>query len=402
MNNLSISGFRGINARAEPERIHALPSRDEPLVELAAALNIDIDDSGRAARRAGQTLQVAASAPHSLWSNGEVCLYVQDGVMYRLSEAMSATAIAAGLAATPVAYAEANGRIYHANGVTGACYDQGRVRSWGINLAAADAAASATSGNLPAGIYQFAMTIMRADGQESGTGLAKRIDLGADSGLTFSWSVPADPDLTHAALYLSHPNGEQLYQAAVVPLAQGSYTYTGGARTLELATQWLDKPPVGSALCAYNGRIYIAVGDALYATAPLSYEHCDLRDWRAFDGSQIRLLAPVQAGLFVGTARAIYFLAGASFADQQLLKKVDCAAIAGTVQLADAAVATGNAQLAGTRVALFACAAGVLMGLPDGSLHNLTRERYALAAATSGAALVRTGAATQYLLSTTP
>jgi hypothetical protein len=400
-NQVSISGFRGIDTVAAPERVRALPTREHPLVDLVEAVNIDLDDTGRAARRAGQTL-VASGATHSLWSNGQVCLFVRSGLMYRMSETFALTAIAGGLADATVSYAEANDRIYHANGVTSAVYEQGRVRSWGIRMELADAAASATSGNLPAGIYQFAMTLLRADGQESGTGLAKRIDLGEGSGLTFSWSVPADTDLTHAALYLSHPNGETLYQAAVVPVEDGSYTYTGGPRSLELATQWLDKPPVGSVLCAYKGRLYIAVDDVLYATSPLSYEHCDLRDFRAFDGSQVRLLAPVEGGIFVGTARAIYFLAGADFAEHSLVKKADCPAIAGTVQLADGAIVTGNEQLAGMVVALLATRDGVLLGLPDGSVQNLTQQHHELPAATTGCAVLRTGAATQYLLCTTP
>jgi hypothetical protein len=401
MNTVSIGRFRGLDAHNAPERVASLPTREQPVVDLVEAVNIDIDDSGRALRRAGQTLRVAGAA-HSLWSNGQVCLYVRDGLMYRLSDTFASTALAGGLADAQVSYAEANGRIYHANGVTSAVYDAGRVRSWGIRAELADAAATATSGALPAGIYQFAMTLLRSDGQESGTGLAKRIDLTEGSGLTFSWSVPSDPDLTHAALYLSHPNGETLYQAAVVPVEEGGYLYTGGTRSLELATQWLDKPPVGSVLCAYKGRIYIAVGDVLYATAPLSYEHCDLRDYRAFDGSEIRLLAPVEGGIFVGTARALYFLAGANFADHALVKRADSPVIRGTAQLADAALVTGNDQLAGTVVALLATADGVLLGLPDGNLQNLTHERYDMPAATSGCAIVRSGAATQYLLSTTP
>jgi hypothetical protein len=402
MNFVTISGFRGIDTIAEPERLHSLPSKEQALVDLCEAVNIDVDDTGRVSRRAGQTMEVEVDAPHSLWSNGDVCLYVQDGLMYRLSEAFASVAIAGGLADTPVSYVEANDRIYHANGVTSAVYEQGRVRSWGIAVSLADAAASATSGDMPAGIYQFAMTLLRSDGQESGTGLAQRIDLAEGSGITFSWSVPSDRDIAYAALYLSQPNGETLYRAVVVPVEAGTTTYTGGPRSLELATQWLDKPPVGSVLCPYNGRIYIAVGGVLYATAPLSYEHCDLRDYREFDGSEIRLLAPVSTGIFVGTARGLYFLSGASFADNALVKKADAAAIAGTAQVADAGVVTGEPQLAGTRAALMATQDGIFLGLPDGSVQNLSFERYALPAATSGCAIVRTGAATQYLLSTTP
>lgn len=399
MKNLKINGFRGINNVDAAERVQSLPSKDQPLIELVEATNVDIDDSGRLSRRAGQELKIAGAA-HSLWSNGEVCLFMQGGLLHWMNAAYGSAAISSGWSGDAMSYVDVNGVVYMTDNFGAAALDGGGMRSWGIPIGDADVAASATSGNMEAGIYLFVMTLLREDGFESGAGLAKRIDLTDGQGIAFSWSVPSDPSIMRANLYVTQPNGETLFLAATVNIEAGSYTYTGGQRSLPLNTQWLDAPPSGSALAAYRGRIYIAKDDVVFATAPVGYEYCDRRDYRAFDGSEVRVLAPVESGLFVGTASKVYFLRGASFADQELVTKMDCGAIRGSVVIADGDVATGRAELSGIKVALFATTEGIVMGLPDGSLQNMTQDRYDMIEATSAAAILRKGQATQYLLAT--
>src|SRR4051794_25475570 len=98
MKDVSINGFAGISNKLTAERIQGIPAKDAPLVDLAEAVNVDIDNSGKVWRRSGQTLQ-SAGAAHSLWSEDRIgiCLYVRDGMMYRLNEDMTSTALAAGL-----------------------------------------------------------------------------------------------------------------------------------------------------------------------------------------------------------------------------------------------------------------------------------------------------------------
>jgi hypothetical protein len=393
-----LTGFRGVVNTEAAERLQALPSRDDPLVDLADAVNVDIDDTGRISRRGGQTMLIPGSA-HSLWADGEHCLFVQDGTMYRLDRDMVPAAVALGLDELPMAYVGVGNRVYHSNGNVSAVYENGYVRSWGIDLKATGVSASATTGTLPAGAYLFAMTLLREDGQESGTGLAGRIDLPNNAGVEFGWEVPRDPSLVRAVLYLTEADGETLFKAMEADVTLGRAIYTGGPRALPLATQWLDKPPSGQALALFKGRIYIASGEILFATTALSYEHCDLRDYRAIDGSRILLLAPVEGGLFVGTEQAIWFLGGASFADNALVRKLDGPPIPGTLVSGDLGDILGNEQMAGQRAVMFTTSQGVVLGLPDGSLMNLTVDTYRLPKATVGAAMLRTGRMHQYLLS---
>lgn len=395
---LTLKRFAGIANRQRPEEIRSYPSQTSADIDLADAHNVDIDNTLRLSRRAGQTMKLPGTAIHSLWSNGALCLYVANGVMYRLNDDFSTTPLAAGLSDAPMSYLDLNGRVYHSDGKHSAVVDEGRVRGWGIGIDQIVVNARPLAGNLPAGTYQYAMTLLREDGQESGAGLATRIDLPEGSGIQFSWVVPADPAITHAALYLTQPNGETLLQAVVADVEQGEYLYTGGPRALPLASQWLDAPPPGQALAYYRGRIYIAGDEVLYATAPLAYEHCDLRDFLAFDGSRIQLVAAVDGGLFVGTMEAVYFVAGGTLATASRTLRLQVGAVPGSVAYGDGEAVTGRKELSGQQVVLFATEEGIVMGLPDGTLTQLTRDRYVMPATGTGCALFEPGLFSRYLL----
>lgn len=390
MPDFKIKRFAGVR--------NTLPAEQLKPDDLTAAVNVELDNGGRAARRPGQTL-LLPGATHSLYADGELCLFVQGEGMYQLNPDYSTRLVALGLTDDPVTYVTVAKRTYHSNGRTTGVYDDGRVRAWGMSVDHIAIAAEVIPGPMPGGTYLFAMTWLRSDGLESGTGLVARIDLPEGSGLRFSWAIADDPYVQTAAIYLSAVNSETLYRALLVDMEQETVDYLDGPRLLPLATQWLDKPPAGQCLAHYRGRIYIAVGPYLYATAALGYEWCDLRDYFAFDGSTITVLASVDNGLFVGTERTLYFLAGAAFSEAALNPKIDAVCVPGSVVQADGEQATGRAELAGVQVVLMTSSAGVLMGMPDGSVVNLTSERYEFATGNRAAALLQHSATrTQYLL----
>lgn len=403
MADVTIKGFAGLRNTVSAERVNATPSRESPMVDLTLAVNIDLDDSGRAARRAGQTLRVAGAA-HSVWSDGTTCLFVRDDALVRLSPGWTTTILADGITSgRPMAYLAHDGRIYHSDGDIAGVLENNAVRAWGLPLVDIQPTAVPVPGALAAGTYLYAMTWRRADGVESGTGAAAAIALDDNSGIRWTWPAPPYDDLVEAVLYVSAPNSEALRQVAVADAAAGTLTYTGGMAGALLSTQWLDEPPPAQCLALFRGRIYLAAGRFLYATSPLSYEHVDLRDFLGIDGSTIAVLGAVDAGLFIGTETGVYFLSGAAFNDTSLVQRIASPAIPGSLVSADGAVVTGRSELAGRPVVLFACRDGVLLGLPDGSLQNLTQARYALPDIAQGAAALRCDAMlTQYLLAAVP
>lgn len=114
----------GLNTKVDAARLHFDPKTG--VTDLAAAYNIDIDDSGRPTRRRGRTI-LDATAMHSLFAGTTDNLVVQGTALGVLGvDPYSFTAIATVTAGARVSYVEIfNGQkhvIYYCNG-----YEKGRV-----------------------------------------------------------------------------------------------------------------------------------------------------------------------------------------------------------------------------------------------------------------------------------
>lgn len=385
MADVTLSAFAGIRNTAPAERLHVLPSRDNPTTDLVAAVNVDIDNTGQAKRRAGTSLKRAGAA-HSLWAQGDMCLFVTGTTLRRLYPDYSSELLAQGLTADArMAYVEVNGRIYWANAHQCGAIADGLSRSWGMDIPAAPGL-SAVAGQLAAGTYQALVTFVRSDAQESGAALPSVIELTGDGGIRVTWALPTDAGIERARIYLSAPNGTTLYLADDCDIADQYTEISAAPFSLPLATQWQDKPPAGHLLAYSRGRIYIAQGEYIFATTALGFEYVDLRDYLALDGSRLRLLVGVEGGLYAATERAAYFLAGSTLEDMQLRTVSASGGIEGSAVLVDGHRATGREDLAGRQCVLFATGEGVFLGLPDGQVSNLSAERYQFDATALGAA----------------
>lgn len=395
---VTFTRFAGINNVLPAERIRTLPTQDNPTCELTDAVNVDIDNSGQLSRRAGQTLRVPGAA-HSLWADGEICLYIAGTSLYRLNADMTSAMLATGLTAGAAAsYVRVNERVYWTNGEQTGIVANGMARSWGMPIVETQPNAAPISGSLTAGKYQVAMTWLRDDGQESGTATPLNIELAEDAGIRFTWEAPSDPAIEDVALYVSEPNGMILYRAMTAPASGGTADYTEGARALPLDTLWQDAPPPGQALAYSRGRLYIAQGQFLFATNALGYEYVDMRDYLAPDGGTIRFLAGVEHGLYIGTDHGVYFAAGDRLEEMERRVVATAPAIANSVVTADAMLVTGNRDAAGKQAVLFATEDGICIGTEEGAVSNLTRERYRLGALPASAAVFRASPIAQYLL----
>lgn len=361
--------------------------------DLNRATNVDLDDAKMASRRDGLLPRVAGAA-HSIWSEDGICLFIQAGELKQLrSDRTTADTLAAGLSALPMVYQPMNGRVYHTNGSVTGVLDEGRVRGWGIRIPDTPQA-TAELGQMIAGTYLYAMT--RLIGlRESGAGLAERIDLGDNGAIRFDWT----PVSGRVALYITEPNGEVLRRAVVVDGAQGTFTWRGGTPAVTLSTQFLDPPPAGQALGEHNGRILIGAGPNVFATAPQSPEHCRLKDFLGVDGSTVQFNKGVSGGIYVGTEKQVVFLAGGRLQETSMRTVVAARSIYGSALLADIVQVTGKGQ-AGEKVLLFKTAMGIHLGFPDGTVQNLTRDRYAFSPPAAVAAVLRTDPKlTQYIVS---
>lgn len=117
MSNKAITVFEkvtGINNVADPERLVCDPSTG--IAELAAAVNVEVDNTGRIKRRKGYE-KLRSESSHSIFAVDDVCLYVSGDAMFRLYSDGSRNGIRSGLVVgAPMDYVAVDDKIYHCNG----------------------------------------------------------------------------------------------------------------------------------------------------------------------------------------------------------------------------------------------------------------------------------------------
>ena len=387
--------FSGLRSDVPPERFNS--------GDLAVATNVNLDKSGELSRREGYT-QSIAGATHSLWSNrrGDTCFFAQGNTLSELNADLSSTQLATLKAATPISYVMVNDRTYFSNGVDTGVIEQGAVRSWGVAPPTLSDV-SVGVGAMPAGTYQFTLTWATSDGQESGAPLGAVVQIPADGGsITFtSLPVSNDPRVIAKKLYLSPPNGEEMFLALIVANAQTSATYAGDTTEFELPldSQFMQAAPAGQLVGYYRGRTFVAQGDLIYPSEDYAYERFDPRKYIPLDGRVTMMLEMTDrelydtgksSGFFIGTDRSVGVLVGSSPADFQYVPKANYAVVAGASTLIDGAVFQDGS--AGVReLPIFLTTQGICVGMPDLTVKNLTRTRYSFSVGSQGAALFMPG-----------
>jgi hypothetical protein len=359
--------FRGLRNVGLSERFR--------MGDLDGAQNIDLDDTGHAARRDGQTL-IDSGAKRSIWSDGYVCLFVEGTSLKRLYSDNTSTIVRSGLiAGARMSFVSLGRRVYYSNGTDTGCYAISGDRSWGIVPPQTAPVTTVTGGSLPAGAYQYTMTYVRADGQESGAAVASVIEV-SSGGIEFSLlPVSADPDVTHKNLYLSPANGDKFYLAKTI-LGEETETYYGGDGTglqLPLTTQHLGPAPAGHLVAEYNGYALIATSGFIFYSEPDSTELFDLRSFLPF-GSRVTNIGKLRSALVVTTEKDTFILAGSSPEAFDL----------------DARTAVGGIEGSMTRINLrhlpesdseedvpvWMSGSGLCFAMPDGEIKNMTANRY--------------------------
>ena len=382
--------FAGLRNTTTPDRLTP--------ADLQAAVNIDIDDAGRISRRRGRALRLAG-AWHSLWADGlgQNCLAVQGSSLLRV-RAVGSGAYATDVLRTDLtpgarmAYWGLNGLAYYMNGHQSGVVQEGASRTFGLACPSSQPVAQAIGGGLRAGRYQYAVTFLRRDGQESGTGIAAVIDLPTAGGIRFSGiPVSADPTVVGRAVYLTAWNGEVLYRALMLDNVATTADYRGDGTDLrvQLATQFGEPAPIGHALAWFRGHMLVAQGPVLWYSHPYRYELFPLG--RAFKvlPADITMVAPVEDGVFV-SADQTYFLSGASPSEWVLKTVASYPALPGTQSYARAEAGTvGEGEGLAMRTVFWSSNRGHCMGGNGGLFNNLTDVRYSYPGAQRGAGIVR-------------
>lgn len=149
----------------------------------------------------------------------------------------------------------------------------------------------------------------------------------------------------------------------------------------------LGAPPLATAICHYNGRVWLAQGTTLWATELYLYDLVDkTRGFLQFE-SDITVLGGVADGFYVGTRTAIYFLSGP-------LTEMRRAIVRSTGALPGSLITAPSSEVTTPRgdsrnCVLFLTPEGLLVGQDSGICLNLTDKRMVFPEAQSVAAMFR-------------
>lgn len=377
MSIATLTDFNGIR--------NTVPARQIGPGDLAAAVNVDVNDAKRLMRRDGFTAFDDSDGADSLFRHGSIVLFRRSNTIRRLLPSASSEVIVSNVANPVVFWGEEN-RIYWTDGLRNGVIEDGAGKAWGITPPASlPTYAERVTGSLPRGRYLFALTYVR-DGLESGTGRSGQTTE-LQGGIDFA-NLPTASGIDEKRLYLSRPDGTKLYLAAVLAPGATTASYTGDTTTLtiELETQFLQPPPAGACLAVHNGCALVGVGEFLLFSKPYRHDLFDpVRMSYRFD-APIRMLAPVQGGVFVGTDNEIAYLGGDDIAAAARDVKAGYGVIPGTLAYTEGHhIGEGMAG----RAALAASTRGVCLLGDGGQFRNLTLDRYVMPAGVTGAGVVR-------------
>lgn len=276
---LFFRGTTGLNTKVSPVRLKYDP--ETGMQELAEAVNVDIDQTGRVSRRKGMRKILTKTAPHSFWNiqNQQACYFVSEGTLYRMTPG-NIVGLKTGLDNGSACYCEVGIDVYFNNGT-----DLGKLKE-----------------------------------------------------------------------------GHAWEDWAQTP-------YVGPDTTREYSG-----PPLGSKMCHYNGRIYVAQGEFVLCSEPFNYGCFDQgRNFLPLSGSQIIDMVVVTGGIYISTNEGIYFAGGPDFLEMDLRKVVHKPVVPGTMTQIDSGVV--GSEAAGLGAIFTVQGIGVVLGTGSGQVSYLTKDR---------------------------
>lgn len=369
---LTFRKFKGINNQRTPE---VLEIDSKGGVELASALNCDIDRDGKIKLRPGLA-GVDTGIYRNVWEGPDFALATKAGDLINLD---GGEVLYPSLSGSPRSWFTAlpDGRATFSNGLICGITDgtAAGTTKWGVPLPTGiGSVATTTGGSLKPGRYKYQLTHQRiSDGLEGGPTYGGAFDL-PDGDSAVVWTgLPMPPAGHRTIVYLSSHNDSACYQAATTTGTTAAFS--GPNENLQLAckTDNCYPAPPGILTAFWRGRMLTVVDNLLLASRPWQYELFDLaRDFKHMDAT-ITLVQPVDNGIWIGTRKELAFLEGTNFEALSFHQRVEGPVALGSGVQVDAAQINPEAQ----GKAMLCLADGyIVAGMGDGSAKVMTDGVY--------------------------
>lgn len=381
---VTLRRFLGLNKRDDPMELRA----DGRGYELVEATNVDITNKGRLRRRPGYTPQRLVSN-RKIWANDEVFLSVEGSNLVDVRDFSSTSNVRTDLDLTGVpAFAEVleDGEVYYSDSSVNGKFVNGVHTDWEVEQPPGNASLASTNGSLYAGCYQAVITFEHSDGRESGCGKSAEIELTSTGGIALTnIPVPVDASTSKVNVYVSEPDGNQLYKRASLTAGTTSHNVTSRRTGARLRTQFKDVPPK-STIIAYGGsRLVIAVSEFLLLSEPFSYHLFDYGEGFLSFPAAINAVIPTLKGAYV-SAGAMYYV-DLSDSTPDLRRVTSKPAISRTEFQIDAHQVS-DSEDSGV-MAGWVAEDGIYVGSENGSVRNLTYDKIDIGQTNDAAVLVK-------------
>lgn len=372
---------------------------------VRSAVNVDIDERGQFARRAGSTLALTGDGYDNLFAFDGLLLARHGRSLVAVDPQTLARTVACDLGATaPIDYTEYNGVLYIVSGKGLFLLRPGETtarRAGAFLPSAIPDVALSDVGNFTPGQYTFAISMVDEGGEESPAMILGQLNLVVGARLT---GLPILPG-RRWRLYMTPPDGDILYLAEEFDAVFAQYTIGGRPDGAPCETLHMRHMPGGQFVRAFAGRIYVASDDTLWFSEPYRPHLTSPRhNFVRFVG-KIRFVEFVVGGVYVGDDRGVWWLSGddPSQYKQQLVSPAVAVPRSSLLLPAHRLAAMGNAPSDADH-AVWLSSAGYMVGAPGGQVKALHPERIRLAPDTPGQSvfLLRDGVQQLLTLTATP
>lgn len=328
MEPIEFASIDGMNTRAPDHALKRTTQGGANVLIPRELRNLLVTDAGTLETRPGFARVITGTDVHSLWSDGkDRALYVDGTVLKDFSGATLHTGIQGPVSAD--VYGE---DIYWSDGAYLGCIHNGANHLAALAPPNPAPMVSATAGALPPGLYQVAFTLSDDRGESPST-WPMAVDLPNGGGLSIT-GLPAVAVNVYVA-----PAGSTVLQ--FYALVNGTTAITAPPQLHHtLQTEGLMPMPPGKIVRTHNGRLLVARGKLIYFSEPFAPAlHRPVEGFIPFP-DRVTMVRPNDEGVYVGTTKATYWLAGADIAKAELVKAQD----EGVAEASDSVVEAGVVQ----------------------------------------------------------
>ena len=274
--------------------INTLHPRRMPLGALRSSKNVDLTDAGSVVARNGYALAKALTSATWAYSvlGQPLAVVVDNGTLYRINEDLTITILKTGVSTEDTFQTEVGGDIYTN---TGLIISQNEVNELRI-ATPVPPDVIVTSGNMPAGTYQFLCTNSAADGREGGVSDVTSVELTGVGGFQI---------ITNGNAYMTQVDGVTFFFVGAGTQIVEDFDF--GYRLNDVQFNSFPMPENTQRIELFQSKLYCSVFDQVsgvtfvFYSKPFHYHLWDIeKDFFVVSG-EVRMLKATNDVLVIGS-----------------------------------------------------------------------------------------------------